>query len=48
MAAQEGLICLAFVNAGALGYQITPFDGTDGKLSTNPIAFAAPRRSDHG
>lgn len=44
MAAQEGMICLAFVNAGKLGRQITPYGGIDGKLSTNPIAFAAPRR----
>ena len=32
-----------FVNAGRLGRQIAPFGGIDGKLSTNPIAFAAPR-----
>src|SRR2546423_1027737 len=34
----------AFVNAGRLGYQIAPFGGIDGRISTNPIAFAAPRR----
>lgn len=44
MAAREGLIGLAFVNAGHLGRQIAPYGGIDGKLSTNPIAFAAPRR----
>ena len=44
MAAREGLIGLIFVNAGHLGYQIAPFGGIDGRLSTNPIAFAAPRR----
>ena len=38
---------LAFVNAGRLGYQIAPFGGIDGRLSTNPIAFAAPRRGTH-
>jgi uncharacterized oxidoreductase len=43
-AAREGLIGMAFVNAGHLGRQIAPFGGIDGKLSTNPIAFAAPRR----
>lgn len=43
-AARQGLIGLAFVNAGHLGRQIAPFGGIDGKLSTNPIAFAAPRR----
>lgn len=41
--ARDGLIGLAFVNAGALGRQIPPFGGIDGKLSTNPISFCAPR-----
>ena len=45
-AARQGLIGMAFVNAGHMGRQIAPFGGIDGKLSTNPIAFAAPRR--HG
>ncbi len=44
LAAEAGFIALAFVNAGHLGYQIAPFGGIDGRLSTNPIAFAAPRR----
>jgi uncharacterized oxidoreductase len=44
-AARQGLIGMAFVNAGHLGRQIAPFGGIDGKLSTNPIAFAAPRRN---
>ena len=43
-AARQGCIALAFVNAGHMGRQIAPFGGIDGKLSTNPIAFAAPRR----
>lgn len=43
-AARAGMIETAFVNAGRLGYQIAPFGGIDGRLSTNPIAFAAPRR----
>ena len=38
---------LVFVNAGRLGYQIAPFGGIDGRLSTNPIAFSAPRRDDN-
>ena len=42
-AAQQGFIALAFVNAGRMGRQIAPFGGIDGKLSTNPLAFAAPR-----
>lgn len=41
--ARDGLLGMAFVNAGRLGRQIPPFGGIDGKLSTNPIAFAAPR-----
>ena len=47
MAAREGMIGQIFVNAGRLGYQIAPFGGIDGRLSTNPIAFAAPRRNAH-
>ena len=43
-AARQGLIAVAYVNAGHLGRQIAPWGGIDGKLSTNPIAFAAPRR----
>ncbi len=42
--AREGLIGSIFANAGRLGYQIAPFGGIDGRLSTNPMAFAAPRR----
>ncbi|HJP33426.1 MAG TPA: Ldh family oxidoreductase [Candidatus Latescibacteria bacterium] len=45
--ARQGLIGMAFVNAGRLGRQIPPFGGIDGKLSTNPIAFAAPRSAGH-
>lgn len=45
-AAGQGMIGLAFVNAGRLGYQIAPYGGIDGRLTTDPIAFAAPRRND--
>ena len=45
--ARQGLVGLAFVNAGRLGRQIAPYGGIDGKLSTNPIAFAAPRQNDN-
>ncbi|MBM3263299.1 MAG: Ldh family oxidoreductase [candidate division Zixibacteria bacterium] len=44
MAAREGLIGFSCVNAGRMGHQIAPFGGIDGRLSTNPIAFAAPRK----
>ncbi|MCH2210366.1 MAG: Ldh family oxidoreductase [Fuerstiella sp.] len=46
MAARNNLIAVAFVNAGRMGRQIAPHGGIDGKLSTNPIAFCAPRK-DH-
>ena len=39
------MIGLAFCNAGHLGRQIAPYGGIDGKLSTNPISCAAPRRN---
>jgi uncharacterized oxidoreductase len=45
--ARQGLLGIAFVNAGRMGRQIPPFGGIDGKLSTNPIAFAAPRAAGH-
>ena len=43
-AAKQGFIAQIFANAGQLGYQIAPFGGIDGKLSTNPLAFSAPRK----
>jgi uncharacterized oxidoreductase len=46
IAAREGMIGFATVNGGRFGRQIAPFGGIDGRLSTNPIAFAAPRRAD--
>ena len=47
MAARSQMMALAFVNAGRLGYQIAPFGGIDGRLTTDPIAFSAPRRDSH-
>lgn len=44
--AQAGLIGVALVNYGRLGIQVAPFGGIDGRLATNPLAFAAPRRTD--
>jgi uncharacterized oxidoreductase len=41
--ARQGLMGLAFVNAGRLGRQIPPYGGIDGRISTNPVAFSAPR-----
>lgn len=46
MIAKAGLIGVAYVNFGRLGIQVAPFGGIDGRLGTNPLAFAAPRRAD--
>ena len=46
MVAREGMLGLIFVNAGQLGYQVAPFGGIDGRLSTNPIAFSSPLRDE--
>jgi len=46
MIAKDGLIGVAYVNFGRLGIQVAPFGGIDGRLGTNPLAFAAPRRAD--
>ncbi len=47
MAARSNMMGLVFVNAGRLGYQIAPYGGIDGRLTTNPIAFSAPRRNEN-
>ena len=44
--AQAGMIGVVYVNSGRLGVQVAPFGGIDGRLSTNPLAFGAPRRAD--
>ena len=44
MVAQSGMIGLICVNAGRMGFQVAPFGGIEGRLGTNPLAFAAPRR----
>ncbi len=44
MAAQAGMIGIMYVNTGRKGFQVAPFGGIDGRLGTNPLAFAAPRR----
>jgi uncharacterized oxidoreductase len=43
-AAREGMLGLIFVNAGREGYKVAPFGAIEGRLSTDPIGFAAPRR----
>lgn len=43
--ANAGLIGIAYVNSGRMGIQVVPFGGIEGRLGTNPLAFAAPRRT---
>lgn len=40
--ARQGMLCFAAVNNHGRGNLVAPFGGTDGRLSTNPLAFASP------
>ena len=42
--ARAGMIAQVFANGGHFGGQVAPFGGIDGRLCTDPLAFAAPRR----
>jgi len=42
MAAEEGMAAVMMVNNHGRGNLVAPFGGSDGRLSTNPISFAAP------
>ena len=42
MIAQEGMLGLATVNNHGAARHTAPFGGTQGRVATNPIAFAAP------
>ena len=44
MAARAGTMAQVFANGGHFGGQVVPFGGIDGRLCTDPLAFAAPRR----
>ena len=44
MVGRAGMIGQAFVNGGRFGNQIAPFGGIDARLTTDPLAFSAPRR----
>ncbi len=44
MAARAGTLAQIFANGGHFGGQVAPFGGIDGRLCTDPLAFAAPRR----
>jgi uncharacterized oxidoreductase len=41
--AARGLFGLAFVNNVKRGHYVTPWGGREGRLGTNPLAYAAPR-----
>jgi uncharacterized oxidoreductase len=46
MAADEGMIALATCNSPIYGHFVLPFGGREGRLATNPIAYAAPTGGD--
>ena len=46
MCAAAGCIGLAMTAGGKEGHWVAPFGGREGRLGTNPIAFAAPTRGD--
>ena len=46
MAARQGCVALACGGAAGEGHWVAPFGGREGRLGTNPIAFAAPTQSD--
>jgi hydroxycarboxylate dehydrogenase B len=47
MAAVAGMIGLVFVNSRGGAGSVAPWGGVEGRLGTNPIAFAAPSGRDH-
>lgn len=44
-AAEQDMICLATANWPAHGHHVAPFGGREGRLSTNPIAYAVPTKA---
>lgn len=40
--AQRGMFAFAAANSSRHGHFVTPFGGKDGRLATNPLAYAAP------
>ena len=45
-AAERGLFCLAVANSSKHGHFVVPWGGREGRLATNPLAFAAPTSGD--
>jgi len=44
MALERDMLSMLFVNAGGAGQRMAPWGGRGPRLSTNPLAFACPRR----
>jgi uncharacterized oxidoreductase len=44
MAAGQGLVAFAFANDSGANQVVAPFGGLEGRLSTNPMAIAIPKR----
>ena len=45
-AAEQGFVCLAVATWPKIGHHVAPFGGREGRLSTNPVAYAAPTDGD--
>jgi len=45
-AARAGLVAVAYCSGPRSGHRVAPFGATEGRLSTNPIAFAFPTPSE--
>ena len=45
-AAEEGMLALATCNSPLPGHHVFPWGGRDGRLGTNPIAYAVPKTGD--
>jgi hydroxycarboxylate dehydrogenase B len=45
-AARRGFICVALVTTSPRSHMVAPFGGLEGRLGTNPIAYAAPSLDD--
>jgi hydroxycarboxylate dehydrogenase B len=46
LAADEGMLALATCNSPLHGHDVLPWGGRDGRLGTNPIAYAVPTGGD--
>ena len=44
--AERGLVALAVANDARSGHWVAPWGGSEGRLATNPLAFAAPTSGD--